>query len=374
MKKIRIIADDKIPFLKESPLAEIADMAFLPGAEISKNELMNADAVITRTRTKCNESTLSGTPVKAIATATIGFDHIDTDYCRAQGIEWKNAPGCNAASVAQYITSLLICHALRRRISLCGKTLGVIGAGNVGKKVIRAAEALGMRVLVNDPPRAEAEGNAGFCSLETIRNEADIITFHVPLTKEGRYTTRHLADEAFLRSLRPETVLINTSRGAVVDNAALKKILRENVISGAALDVWENEPEIDLELMDLLDFATPHIAGYSTDGKANGTAASIRFIADFFGLPDLDTWYPEVPRPENTDLEVRTPADAVLASYDIRKDDRALRMSPGTFEKQRGDYPLRREFPVFRIVNGDELTPELRTTLKNLGFESGSFF
>ena len=368
MKKIRIIADNKIPFLQGSPLKDAAEMIFLPGAAITKKELMNADAVITRTRTKCNEETLEGTPVKAIATATIGYDHIDTGYCEKHGILWKNAPGCNAPSVAQYITSLLLRLSLRHDFSLEGKKLGVIGAGNVGKRVIAKAKALGMEVLVNDPPRAEAEGPAGFCSLETITREADIITLHVPLEKSGPHPTYHLADESLMKSMKSSAFLINSSRGSVADNEALKKMLKEKRIAGAALDVWEKEPEIDPELMALLDFATPHIAGYSTDGKANGTAASVHFIADFFGFSGMGDWYPDVPQPANREISVSTLAEAVFASYDIASDDMRLRNSPQTFEKQRGDYPLRREFPAYFIKNAEELAPELKKTLSALGF------
>lgn len=368
MKKIRIVADDKIPFLPGSPLKDAAEMFFLPGAAITAKELMNADAVITRTRTKCNAETLDGTRIRAIATATIGCDHIDAEYCAKHGIAWKNAPGCNAPSVAQYITSLLLRLSLKHGFSLRGKKLGVIGAGNVGKRVIEKAKILGMEVLVNDPPRAEAEGSAGFCSLETIAREADIVTLHVPLEKTGPHATYHLADESFIKSLKPEAFLINSSRGSVADNSALKKILKEHRIAGAALDVWEKEPEIDLELLDLLDYATPHIAGYSTDGKANGTAASVRFIADFFGLPGMADWFPSVPQPPNAEIAPNSLAEAVFASYDIATDDQHLRNSPETFEKQRGSYPLRREFPAYRIINSDTLDPELQNTLAALGF------
>lgn len=368
MNKIRIIADDKIPFLQESPLCSLCDATFLPGGRIAKSDLLNADAVITRTRTKCNAETLDGTKVKFIATATIGFDHIDTVYCARHGISWKNAPGCNAASVAQYMASLLISLSLKYEMELKGKVLGVIGAGNVGKKVIAAASALGMEVLVNDPPRAEAEGNAGFCSLNEICRRADFLTFHVPLQRSGRHPTFHLVDRPLLNRLNRNQFIINTSRGEVADNQCLKQALREKRIRGASLDVWENEPEIDLELMRLLDFATPHIAGYSTDGKANGTAASVRSLAQFFGLQGAESWFPAIPLPENHELKVSSLVEAVYASYDVRKDDAELRASPGTFEKQRGNYPIRREFPAFTISENSRLTESETAILKRLGF------
>ena len=369
MKKIRIVADDRIPFLRESPLSALCDMTFLPGAQISREALLSADAVITRTRTKCNAETLDGTTVKLIATATIGFDHIDTAYCARNGIVWKNAPGCNASSVAQYLTSLLVSSSLKSGEELKGKIIGIVGAGNVGKRAAAIASALGMRVLVNDPPREEAEGSAGFVSLDEIRRSADFITFHVPLERNGKYPTFHLADRVFLNALKPGAFVINTSRGEVVDNQSLKRALAEGRIRGAALDVWEGEPEIDPDLMNLLDFATPHIAGYSTDGKANGTAASVRTVARFFGLTGVESWYPAVPLPERHELDVLSLADAVYASYDIRQDDARLRNSPGTFEKQRGNYPLRREFQAFRIRNMAMLPRKLRECLKHLAFQ-----
>ena len=376
MKKIRIVADDRIPFLRESPLSAFCDMTFLPGAGISKQELLTADAVITRTRTRCNADTLDGTNVKLIATATIGYDHIDTVYCARRGIVWRNAPGCNAPSVAQYLTSLLVSFSLKYNMPLKGRVLGVIGAGNVGRRVIETASALGMTVLVNDPPREENEGHSGFTALDEICREADFITFHVPLERSGKYPTFHLADQRFLGSLKPGAVVINTSRGEVVDNPELKRALLQKKIRGAALDVWEGEPEIDPELMGLLDFATPHIAGYSADGKAAATVASVRTVARCLGLPLAD-WSPSaLPLPDRAlefslDAGGKSPgevlAEAILYSYDVMADDRALRARPGLFEKLRGDYPVRREFTAFgvRLAGG---TSDTRALLEKAGF------
>lgn len=368
MNKIRIVADDKIPFLHDSPLAELTELRLLPGGAISRNDLLRADAVITRTRTKCGRDLLDGTPVRLIATATIGFDHIDRAYCESHGIRWRNAPGCNADSVAQYMASLLLIHAKNAGQELAGRTIGIVGAGNVGTRVAKVAETLGMRILLNDPPREAVEGADGFVSLEQIREEADFITFHVPLQRDGEYRTFHLAGEQFFRGLARKPFLINSSRGEVVAGEALKSAIREKTVCGAALDVWEHEPEIDLELMSLLEFATPHIAGYSADGKANGTAASVQAVAEFFGLDAAKGWYPDIPKPEQPDLRVGSTADAVAAAYDIRKDDHRLRESPETFEKQRGNYPLRREFPAFTIIGGENLKPAVRKTLEMLGF------
>ena len=369
MKKIRIAADDKIPFLAESPLARLAELIRLPGAAITRDDLRGADALITRTRTKCNADLLDGTAVRLIATATIGYDHIDTAYCAAHDILWRNAPGCNADSVAQYIASLLLIHEETKRDPLAGKTIGVVGAGNVGSRLAKVAETLGMRVLLNDPPRERKEGTSDFVSLELIQEEADFITFHVPLLRDGSDRTFHLADAPFFAGLKRTPFLINSSRGEVTDSEALKSALRSGGIRGAALDVWEHEPGIDLELMNLLEFATPHIAGYSADGKANGTAACVRTVAEFFGLEDAHGWYPEIPVPATTHLRVHSLAEAVASAYDVRQDDARLRRSPETFEKQRGNYPLRREFPAFTIDRTSPLKEEQFEILRKLGFQ-----
>ena len=372
---MKVVADDKIPFLKGVLESEGIEVVYLPGAKTTDADVSNADALITRTRTKCNEKLLENSAVKFIATATIGFDHIDTDYVEKRGICWTNAPGCNSSSVAQYITSLLLNLAVKHNFKLADKVLGVVGVGYVGKKVAAVGRALGMKVLLNDPPRARAEGDKEFVSLDIVAQKADIITIHVPLEYEGEDKTFHLADEEFLNKLTQKQFIINASRGEVVDNAALRKVLEKRSIAGGVLDVWENEPEIDLELLNLLDYATPHIAGYSTDGKVNGTSMSVNALAKFFNLSErLQNWYPDnVPVPENTVIEC--PADGSLEekllyivsqSYNIADDTKALKQTPQDFEKLRGNYPLRREFGIFTVVNADSQCAEV---LKNLGFK-----
>jgi erythronate-4-phosphate dehydrogenase len=373
---MKIVADDKIPFLKGA-LEPFADVVYLPGQDISREHLMDADALLTRTRTKCNEKLLKGTHVKFIATATIGFDHIDTEWCERNGIYWTNAPGCNSGSVYQYIASTLITLAQKHNFNLSDKSLGVIGVGNVGKKVVRLCEHLGLRVLLNDPPRARKEGACGFISLDGIIRECDIITCHVPLNMEGADKTFHLIDEKFLSKINKGTILINCSRGEVVDNQALKKALQESKnIQAAVLDVWENEPDLDTELLSKIEIATPHIAGYSADGKANGTAMSVQALSRFFNIP-LKLWIPEeIPVPQNNALTIDCAhktvqeilSEAILFTYDITMDDSRLRQSVSTFEKQRGNYPLRREFRAFKI---HLLNPhsEVEQKIKNLGFQ-----
>lgn len=374
---LKIVADDKIPFLR-GILEPFAEMVYLPGGKITRDELKDADALLTRTRTRCTAELLKGTAVKFIASATIGFDHIDTNYCESNGISWTNAPGCNSESVAQYITSLLLNQAHRTKTPLKGRTLGVIGAGNVGSKVARNAAALGMTVLLNDPPRARREGPEKFSPLAEIRQRADFITCHVPLNMDGPDATFHCADEHFFDSLTKQPFFINSSRGEVCDNTALKQALKAGKLSGAALDVWENEPDIDPELLGSLDFATPHIAGYSADGKANGTAMSILALVKFFGLSErFDPSVlqrPPLPEERKIDLmkyvhsgesESELLYRAVTASYDIVSDDRRLRNDPAGFEKLRGQYPLRREFDSYIVT----APPTLAETLKILRFE-----
>ena len=371
---MKVVADDKIPFLKGVLESEGIEVTYLAGAKTTADDVRYANALITRTRTKCNEALLENSNVKFIATATIGFDHINTVYVEKKGIAWTNAPGCNSSSVAQYITSLLLNLAVKHNFALAGKVLGVVGVGYVGKKVAAVGNALGMQVLLNDPPRARAEKSNEFVDLDTIARKADIITIHVPLEYEGTDKTFHLADEKFFNKLNSKQFLINASRGEVVDNSVFREQLKNGRLAGGALDVWENEPDIDLELLELLDYATPHIAGYSTDGKANGTSMSVNALAKFFNLSErLQSWYPgNVPVPENTFIECPangTPEEKLLAvvsqSYNIADDTNALRKAPQDFEKLRGNYPLRREFGTFTVINADK---ESAAILRNLGF------
>lgn len=372
---IKIVADNKIPFL-EGALEGVARVEYLPGAEISRSNLLDADALITRTRTKCKRELLEGTSIRFIATATIGYDHIDTDYCREKGIGWTNAPGCNSSSVEQYIVSTLLWLANHRNIDLKTLSLGVIGVGNVGSKVATAARALGMRVLLNDPPRERAEGNAEFVSLEELKKHSDIITMHVPLNKGGMDNTFHLADTEFIDSLNHGTILINSSRGGVVDEAALLEGIRSGKLSDVILDVFETEPDINKELHEALAIATPHIAGYSLDGKANGTTMSVRALSRFFGL-GLDAWTPaSIPAPDLPEI-LADASDTSISellwevygqTYDVSSDDQRLRKAPELFEQLRGAYPFRRE-PAAYAVRLFQGYPEIREILEGLGFD-----
>ena len=371
---LTIVADDKIPFLK-GILEPFGKVHYLPGGKITKADLLQADALITRTRTKCSEALLAGTQVRFIASATIGFDHIDTAYCDQNNIFWTNAPGCNAESVAQYITFALLQDAVLNKSSLRGKTLGVIGVGNVGSKVARNGEALGMKVLLNDPPRARKEGKDAFTELPELLAKADYITCHTPLNMGGEDNSFHLAGNTFFSAMKKDAFFINSSRGEVCDNKALKEALLTGRIRSAALDVWENEPELDVELLNLLQCATPHIAGYSADGKSNGTEMSIRALVRYFSLeksfdPSV-LQHPVLPENPLITLDESKPEteqlfQAVKSAYDISGDDKRLRENPQKFEKLRADYPFRREFDSYTIRNG---SPEIREILGALRFQ-----
>jgi erythronate-4-phosphate dehydrogenase len=375
MRRIRIVADEDIPFLK-GVLEPYSDIEYYPGNKITGREIANADALIIRTRTKCNRDLLQGSGIRFIASATIGFDHIDTDYCREHNIEWTNAPGCNSSSVQQYIGAALIALSEKYGFSPAGRTIGVVGVGHVGTKVVKLAEQLGMTVLMNDPPRMRKEGQCGFVSLDGIVRDCDIISFHVPLNMSGEDRTYHMIDDQLLGRLNPDTIIINTSRGEVADTRALKSAVTSGKVKGLVIDVWENEPGIDINLLNLVDIATPHIAGYSADGKASGTAMSVRSLSRFFGI-GLDDWRPSgIPVPENTLITLpdkSAPAQenlarAISSTYDIMEDDRRLRMSPGTFEDQRANYPLRREFDSYSVRPANK-NRDTERTLRRMGFK-----
>ena len=372
---IKIIADDKIPFLK-GVLEPYADVTYLPGKQITRDVIMNADALLIRTRTKCTDTLLKGTRVKFIGTATIGFDHIDTQYCEKNKIKWINAPGCNSFSVQQYIAAALLKIASEFRFSLKDKTIGIIGVGNVGSKIEKFAKILGMKVLLNDPPRARKEGEKAFNSLDKILYESDIVTVHVPLNVVGEDRTYNLFNETSFKKMQKDAWFFNSSRGEVTDTAALKELLRSGKLGGAVIDVWENEPDIDQELMAKAFIATPHIAGYSTDGKANGTAMVVNSLCKYFEI-SLKNWYPEnVPQPASPEITIdgrgKSEEDiireAVFKTYNIAVDDLKLRFSPSDFEKQRGEYPLRREFTSYKIdLKGG--SKKVQKMLEELGFK-----
>ncbi|MDR2949447.1 MAG: 4-phosphoerythronate dehydrogenase PdxB [Prevotella sp.] len=366
---MNIIADKNIPYLK-GVAEQYGNVTYLDGAAFTHEAIKNADTLIVRTVTHFGEAILKNTNVKLICSATIGYDHIDTDYCDAHGITWKNAPGSNSGSVQQYIVSALITIARKKRFDLKDKTIGIIGVGNVGKKVAKACETLGMRVLQNDPPRKEAENGVNFVDLETIMEEADIITFHTPLTKEGKYKTFHLADQSFFSALKKRPIIINSARGGIVDTSDIKEALKDNLMSGAIIDCWENEPQIDHEYMNLVDIATPHIAGYSADGKANATRMSLESIANFYGLSKDPITAIKEPKPYDAIIDLNNYSDstnrtyeAILYTYNPLLDFEHLKSSPETFKRLRNEYPLRREYTAYTIRNVSEREGDVLTQL-----------
>lgn len=341
--KIKIVADSAIPFL-EGVMEPYADVVFIPGNKICHDDIKDADALMIRTRTHCNAELLEGTSVKFIATATIGTDHIDFPYCDSHGIVVRNAPGCNAGGVMEYVFSALYGLASRKAINLEGDTIGIVGVGHVGSLIERMALALGFRVLKCDPPRAAAEGPFGFCDLEYLLKNSQIVTMHTPLDE----TTRGMADAHFFDLMQPGAFFINASRGEVVCDDALKAAIPK--LGPVIIDTWNNEPNIDKELMDMVDIATPHIAGYSYQGKQNGTAAAVRAVAHYFGFPELFEFYPKAEFPENeaVKLDLKGLRQGEIAAvfqynYPIFTDDFMFRLEPENFEKLRSEYKYRRE-------------------------------
>ncbi|MBR4734602.1 MAG: 4-phosphoerythronate dehydrogenase [Bacteroidales bacterium] len=340
---MKIVADTNIPFLK-GVLEPYAEVVYMDGRAIDREAMMDADAIVIRTRTKCCQETLEGTKVQMIASATIGTDHIDLKWCRENGIEVQNAEGCNAGGVANYIFSAMYAVTSRRAIKMEDAVLGIVGVGNVGRKVEHMARTLGLKVLLNDPPRAAVEGDEGFVSLDTLLEQATIISIHVPLDE----TTQSMCSDSFFEKMRPGTIFINASRGEVVDEAAL---LRARPKLGAlVLDTWCNEPNVSQILIDACDIATPHIAGYSYQGKQNGTAMAVQAVARHFGIEELEFFSPAIEdalKPKAIPVKGKTQGEIAAAlqyNYPIFTDDFLFRVNPSNFEKLRSEYNYRREF------------------------------
>ena len=351
---MKIIIDSYIPYI-QGVLDSAADVVYLPHSEITAETVRCADALIIRTRTKCDEKLLKGSRVKFIASATIGYDHIDADYCRANNIVWTNAPGCNALSVVQYIASALCFLSKKNDFDLAQKTIGIVGVGAVGSKIAELAAGFGMNILLNDPPRARREGSEKFVSLMQICKQADIISFHTPLNISGKDCSLHLANAHFFNSLKKKPIIINAARGEIVDTKAILEAKNANQVSDLVIDCWEKEPTVDCELLHKTELATPHIAGYSADGKANTTAYAVRAVSGFFALGLNDWQVPALPAPYTLDFSnTNKAADFFLKTYDIETDSMLLKHSPESFEKQRSNYPFRREPKAYiSMLNAD---------------------
>ena len=377
---MKIVADENIPFAREA-FRTLGDVALISGRDATPAMLRDCDLLFCRSVTKVNRDLLEGSRVRFVATATIGFDHVDTEYLRERCIAFASAPGSNANSVGEYVVAALLVLARRGRYELEGKTLGVVGVGNVGRRVVEKAEALGLRVLQNDPPLARQTGDPRFLPLDALF-DADFLTLHVPLTAEGPDKTFHLVDDAFLARMRPTSVLLNSSRGAVVDGKALGRVLRSGRLGAAVLDVWEGEPVIDLGLLDKVAIGTPHIAGYSFDGKVCATEMVYGAACQTLGVEP--SWDPAtvMPPPRHPRIEIACAGrsdeavirEAVLAVYDIEADDRDFRRIPADpaqhrpfFDKLRKLYPERREFHNTELILPGAGSA-LRGKLAGLGF------
>ncbi len=344
---MKIVMDEKIPYLAASLASMGCDVVTKAGDGISAADVKDADALFVRTRTFCNAALLDGSAVRFIGTATIGYDHIDDAYCRSRGICWTSAPACNAGGVLQYVQSAIYLWCRKCGRSLNELTLGVVGVGAIGSRVAAWASAAGMRVLLNDPPR-EAAGDTGFVSLQQVAAECDVVTFHPTLTRGGEHPSYHLAGETFFASLQRKPLFINASRGSVTDNAALLAAYKEGRVADIVLDVWEGEPEINCELLGLSFIATPHIAGYSAEGKLNASNIVLQKFADFIGYEG------EVPSatlsaPSQADVRAASEGEAFLGIYNPMCDTELLKSNPAAFEELRNNYNFRREPSAYKI-------------------------
>ncbi len=323
---MHIIIDKYIPYI-QGVFEPFARVTYSDSADINNSLVANADALIVRTRTKCNADLLEKSNIKFIATATIGYDHIDTDYCNKHNIAWCNAAGCNAQAVVEYIEAALRYFEQRNGIELQGKTIGVVGVGHIGKLIVELGKKMNMKVLQCDPPRQRNEKEECFADLETIARESDIVTFHTPLNPNGPDKTHHLCNNEFLDKLKGHCIIINAARGGIVDEKALKN--KPHIIQNTVLDCWENEPHIDAELCQLIPISTSHIAGYSQQGKQNATTLTVQAVARHFGIKELVNW------------QAKTKFTQTNEPYNIVCDSDLLKNNIAQFEHLRSNYKLR---------------------------------
>lgn len=345
--KPRIIVDCNIPYV-EGRLDPFAEVRYLDSKEITHAACMQADALVIRTRTVCNATLLQDTPVRLIASATVGIDHIDTSYCDAQSIKYVNAPGCSAWAVVQWVVSALMFIEKRAHRSIFESTVGIIGAGAIGQRLADTLELFNVRCLRNDPPRAE-RGEKGLVDLMHIAREADIITIHTPLTATGQHPTTHLIGNRFLHSLGKRPIILNAARGGVVDEYELLEALEYKRIRGYILDTYETEQDIPAEVIENAMLCTPHIAGYSIEGKQNAAAQALRAVANFFGFPL------SIADGVEAQSKVKTIGGYSLSDlaqhYDIHADSKELRLQPQQIDAIRNCYSYRHDWRGFEIGN-----------------------
>ena len=360
---MKIIADANIPFAAEC-FSSIGEVEVVSSRQITPSVVCDAEILLVRSITDVNSDLLAGSSVRFVGTATIGFEHIDVNFLRSRNIGFASAPGSNANSVAEYVVAALLSVANKHKIQLADRSIGIIGVGSVGSRVEKKTRALGMKVLLNDPPLRRQSGDAKYLPIEDLF-DCDFITLHTPLTFEGVDKTFHLAGERFFKSLRRGCIFFNTSRGGVVETCALKSAIKSGRLEAVVLDVWEDEPNIDTELLEMADIGTPHIAGYSLDGKIAGMIMIYKAACRHFGVErkfDVETFLPEPGVPELRIEPSRADQQDVLRGavekiYDIKKDDSNLRRvldkpageRGGFFDSLRKNYPVRREFQNTKI-------------------------
>ena len=377
---MKIIADVNIPFVADC-FSSIGKVEVFPGREITPSVVADTDILLVRSVTPVNSDLLAGSKVRFVATATIGFEHIDVDYLARNNIGFASAPGSNANSVAEYVVAGLLNVAEKHSISLHNKSIGIVGVGNVGSRVAEKCTALGMKIYLNDPPLHRQTKNAKYLPIEELYS-CDFITLHTPLTFEGIDKTFHLADEGFFKSLKKGCVFFNTSRGGVVNTNALKIADKSGKLQAAVLDVWENEPNIDRELLEMVDIGTPHIAGYSLDGKIAGMIMIYKAACEYFGLEaefDVESFLPEAAVPQlEVDYQSGDEQDVLLSTvekiYDIKQDDTNIRWildkpegkRGGFFDDLRKNYPVRREFQNTQIIIATEIKSKIKRLSEKL--------
>ncbi len=375
---MKIIADENIPYVKEA-FAESGVVVSVPGKEITKDVCKDATILLVRSVTRVDEDLLDSTAVKFVGTATVGIDHIDTGYLEDQTIGFASAPGSNANSVSEYVVAALLQLEYLKKCSLRDCTIGIIGVGNVGSRVFRMAQALGIRCLLNDPPKKRMTSSDFYLPQDEVLSESDIVTLHVPLTQQGPEKTYHLVDRDFLEAMKNDSILINTSRGKVIDEETMCETGSKKM-GGLVIDVWESEPAINLDFLSMTDIASAHIAGYSFNGKLNGIKMIHDAACAFFYKNKkwqcesiLDKQKGETINLSKSENPVY---DAVKKAYSIMKDDENIRKivnlsesKPGPyFEELRKKYRKRLEFSQF-VISSNEVKKEEADVLQELGFQ-----